>query len=192
MKLILKEDVRNLGFKNEIVDVKPGYGRNFLIPKGMAVLATPSALRVHEENLRQQADKLAAFKAEAEKHAAKLEGAKVEISAKTSSTGTLYGSITPTMVADNLEVQGFEINRKMIEVPGIKEIGQYVAKVRFHKEVAVEVPVIVTSENPEDLELPIKEEETPTDETVKEDQSEVEGEDEVAETNAPTEEKSAE
>ena len=75
MKLILKEDVRNLGFKNEIVDVKPGYGRNFLIPKGMAVLATESALRTHEENLRQQAGKLEAFKAEAQKHADKLSGA---------------------------------------------------------------------------------------------------------------------
>ena len=182
MKLILKEDVRNLGFKNEIVDVKPGYGRNFLIPKGMAVLATESALRSHEENLRQQAGKLEAFKAEAQKHADKLSGAKVELSAKTSSTGSLYGSITTTMVADELEAQGYEINRKMIEMPGIKEIGEYIAKIRFHKDIAVEVPVIVTSENPEDLELP-KEEEKPAEEPVAASEEEQEGEDAAAESN---------
>lgn len=187
MKLILKEDVRNLGFKNEIVDVKPGYGRNFLIPKGMGVLATPSALKMHEESLRQQAAKLEAFKAEAQKRADKLEGAKVELSAKTSSTGSLYGSITIAMVADELEAQGYEINRKMIEMPGIKEIGEYVAKIRLHKDVAVEVPVIVTSENPEDLELPREEEkpaeteeETPA---TPEEQDEQEGEEVAAEAN---------
>lgn len=188
MKLILKEDVRNLGFKNEIVDVKPGYGRNFLIPKGMGVLATPSALKMHEETLRQQAEKLEAFKAEAEKRAEKLSGAKVELSAKTSSTGSLYGSITTTMVADELEAQGYEINRKMIEMPGIKEIGHYVAKVRLHKDVAVEVPVIVTSENPEDLEIEQKEE-TPAEETpaTPEEQDEQEGEETAAEANSTDE-----
>lgn len=183
MKLILKEDVRNLGFKNEIVEVKPGYGRNFLIPKGMAILATKSALRIHEEKLRQQADKLEAFRAEAQKRADKMEGAKVELSAKTSSTGTLYGSITTTMVADELEAQGYEINRKMIEMPGIKEIGQYIAKVRLHKEVTVEVPVIVTSENPEDLEQP-KVEEAPAEETETSTPDEQEGEDVAADTNS--------
>lgn len=185
MKLILKEDVRNLGFKDEIVDVKPGYGRNFLIPKGMALLATPAALRVHEENLRQQADKLAAAKEEAQKRADKLTGAAVELSAKTSSTGSLYGSITTTMVADNLEAQGYEINRKMIEMPGIKEIGRYVAKVRLHKEITVEVPVIVSSENPEDLDLPREtpaEEEKPAEEVVATPE-EREGEEAAAEAN---------
>lgn len=187
MKLILKEDVRNLGFKNEIVDVKPGYGRNFLIPKGMGVLATPSALKIHEENLRQQADKLEAFKAEAEKRAEKLSGAKVELSAKTSSTGSLYGSITTTMVADELEAQGYEINRKMIEMTGIKEIGQYVAKVRLHKDVAVEVPVIVTSENPEDLEITKKEDEQEVTPATAEEIEEQEGEEAAAEANSTEE-----
>ena len=106
----------------------------------------------------------------------------MELSAKTSSTGSLYGSITTTMVADELEAQGYEINRKMIEMPGIKEIGQYVAKIRFHKDIAVDVPVIVTSENPEDLELP-KEEEKPAEEPVAASNEEQEGEEVAAESN---------
>ena len=148
MKLILKEDVANLGFKGEIVDVKPGYGRNFLIPQGMAVIASDSAIKILEENQRQQAKKLEAIKASAQKLADKLQDAKVELVVKTSATGSIYGSVTAAQVADELEKQGYEINRKMMKMSTIKNLGEYTATIRLHKEVSVEVPVIVKSETP--------------------------------------------
>lgn len=148
MKIILKEDISNLGFKNDIVEVKPGYGRNFLIPQGKAVIANETSLKVLAENMRQQERKLAKEKADAQALADKLEGAKANLLVKTSNTGTIYGSVTAAMVADNLEAQGFEVNRKMLQLQGgIKEIGEYVAKVRLHRDITVEVPVIVESEN---------------------------------------------
>lgn len=148
MKIILKEDISNLGFKNDIVEVRPGYGRNFLIPQGKAVIANETSLKVLAENMRQQERKLAKEKADAQALADKLEGAKANLLVKTSNTGTIYGSVTAAMVADNLEAQGFEVNRKMLQLQGgIKEIGEYVAKVRLHRDITVEVPVIVESEN---------------------------------------------
>lgn len=148
MEVILKEDVANLGFKGEIVEVKPGYGRNFLIPQGMAVIASESAKKQLAETQRQQAHKLAAIRAKAEEKAEKLKDAKVELLVKTSNTGRIYGSVSASMVADALEAQGHEINRKMLVVPGsIKEVGEYIARVRLHKDIMVEVPVIVESEN---------------------------------------------
>lgn len=147
MLVILKEDVANLGFKDEIVEVKPGYGRNFLIPRGMAVIASESAQKMHAETLRQRAHKLAQIKADAEALAAKMSGVTFTILAKTSSTGTIFGSVGNIQVADQLEALGFAINRKMISVANIKEIGSYVAKVRLHKDVTVEVPFVVESEN---------------------------------------------
>ncbi len=148
MKVILKEDMPNLGFKDEVVEVKAGYGRNFLIPQGKAVIASDSALRQLAEDQRQQAHKLAALLAKAQEQAAKLKDVKVELSVKTSNTGRIYGSVTPTMVADALEAQGHDVNRKMLLIAGgIKEVGEYVARVRFHKDVTVEIPLIVVSEN---------------------------------------------
>lgn len=148
MKVILKEDMPNLGFKDEVVEVKPGYGRNFLIPQGKAIIANESALKQLAEDQRQQAHKLAAILEKAEKQAEKLHDVKVELEVKTSNTGRIYGSVTPTMVADALEAQGHDINRKMLLIPGgIKETGEYVARVRFHKDVTVEIPLIVVSEN---------------------------------------------
>ncbi len=156
MLVILKEDIANLGFKDEIVEVKPGYGRNFLIPRGLAVIATESAQKVLAENLRQRAHKLAQIKADAEALAAKLGGVKLTISAKTSSTGTIFGSVSNIQVAEELEKLGFTLNRKMISVSGsVKEIGDYVAKIRLHKEVAVEVPFTVVSENMVVAEAPV-------------------------------------
>ena len=138
----------NLGFKDEVVEVKAGYGRNFLIPQGKAVIASDSALRQLAEDQRQQAHKLAALLAKAQEQAAKLKDVKVELSVKTSNTGRIYGSVTPTMVADALEAQGHDVNRKMLLIAGgIKEVGEYVARVRFHKDVTVEIPLIVVSEN---------------------------------------------
>lgn len=147
MLVILKEDIANLGFKDEIVEVKPGYGRNFLIPRGLAVIASESAQKVLAENQRQRAHKLAKIKADAEAVAAKMEGVKLTIVAKTSSTGTIFGSVTNIQIAEELEKLGFELNRKMIHVANIKEIGHYIAKVRLHKDVTVEVPFTVESES---------------------------------------------
>ena len=148
MKIILKEDISNLGFKNDVVEVKPGYGRNFLIPQGKAIIANETSLKILAENMRQQERKLAKEKEDAQKLADKLEGAKAHLLVKTSNTGTIYGSVTAAMVADILEAQGYEVNRKMLQIQGgIKEIGEYEAKVRLHRDITVEVPVIVESEN---------------------------------------------
>ena len=149
MELILKEDVIGLGFKNDIVNVKSGYGRNYLIPQGKAVIASPSAKKILAENLKQQAHKLAALKAAAEEKAAALNGVALTITAKVSATGQLYGSVTNLTVADELAKLGKEIDRKIIVLKDIKKVGDYVAVVRFHKEVSAEIPVKVVAEGAE-------------------------------------------
>ncbi|MDH6312978.1 large subunit ribosomal protein L9 [Parabacteroides sp. PFB2-10] len=147
MQVILKEDVANLGYKDDIVTVKSGYGRNFLIPQGKAVIASESAKKVLAENLRQRAHKLAKIKEDAEALAAKLEGVSLTIGTKTSSTGTIFGSVSNIQIAEALEKLGFEIDRKSISVKdAVKEVGSYSAKVKLHKEVAVEIPFEVVSE----------------------------------------------
>ena len=146
MELILKEDVIGLGFKNDIVNVKSGYGRNYLIPQGKGVIASPSAKKILAENLKQQAHKLAALKAAAEEKAAALEGVALTITAKVSATGQLYGSVTNMTVADELAKLGKEVDRKIIVLKDIKKVGEYVAVVRFHKEVSAEIPVTVVAE----------------------------------------------
>ena len=149
MELILKEDVIGLGFKNDIVNVKSGYGRNYLIPQGKAVIASPSAKKILAENLKQQAHKLAALKAAAEEKAAALNGVALTIAAKVSATGQLYGSVTNMTVADELAKLGKEVDRKIIVMKDIKKVGDYVAVVRFHKEVSAEIPVKVVAEGAE-------------------------------------------
>ena len=147
MKIILKEDVRGLGYKDDVVEVKDGYGRNYLIPQGKAVVATSSALKVLAENQRQRAHKLAKIKADAEAAAAALEGVKLSIGAKTSSTGTIFGSVNALQIAEALEKLGHNVDRKIIEVKEtIKEVGEYTATIKFHKEVAVEIPFEVVAE----------------------------------------------
>ena len=146
MELILKEDVIGLGFKNDIVNVKSGYGRNYLIPQGKAVIASPSAKKILAENLKQQAHKLAALKAAAEEKAAALNGVALTIAAKVSATGQLYGSVTIMTVAEELVKLGKEVDRKIIVLKDIKKVGDYVAVVRFHKEVSAEIPVKVVAE----------------------------------------------
>ncbi len=147
MKIILKQDVANLGYKDDVVEVKNGYARNYLIPQGMAVMATESALKVHAENLRQRAHKIAKIKADAEAAAATLEGVALTIGAKVSPTGTIYGSVTPIQIAQALAEAGHEVDRKLITVNGdVKQVGKYTATVRFHKEVAVEIPFEVVAE----------------------------------------------
>ena len=146
MELILKEDVINLGYKDDVVKVKDGYGRNYLIPTGKAIVATESAKKVLAENLRQRAHKLAHIKAAAEELAKKLEGVSLTIAAKVSETGTIFGSVGAMQVAEELAKLGYEIDRKIIATDAVKEVGEYTATVRLHKEVAVKVPFTVVAE----------------------------------------------
>ncbi|MDE5649923.1 MAG: 50S ribosomal protein L9 [Duncaniella sp.] len=146
MKLILKEDIANLGYKDDVVEVKSGYGRNYLIPTGKAVIATESALKVLAENQRQRAHKLARIKAEAEAAAAALADVKLTIGAKTSSTGTIFGSVNSIQIAEALEKLGHNIDRKLIVIEPVKEVGNYVATIRLHRDVTVEIPFEVVSE----------------------------------------------
>lgn len=146
MKLILKEDVARLGYKDDVVEVRDGYGRNFLIPTGKAVVATPSALKVLAENLRQRAHKLEKIKADAQALAASLEGVALTIGAKTSATGTIFGSVNAIQIAEALEKLGHNIDRKVIDVEPVKEVGDYKAKLNLHKEVVVEIPFTVVAE----------------------------------------------
>ena len=158
MEIILKEDIIGLGYKNDIVNVKSGYGRNYLIPQGKGVIASPMAKKILAENLKQQAHKLAAIKAEAEKKAEALNGVALEIAAKVSVTGQLYGSVGANQVAEALEQLGKEVDRKLITMKDAKMIGDYVALVHFHKEVTVEIPVKVVAENAAELKAAAEEE----------------------------------
>jgi large subunit ribosomal protein L9 len=147
MKVILKEDVINLGYKDDIVAVKDGYGRNFLIPQGKAVIASVSAVKVLEENLRQRAHKLAKIKADVQELAAKLEGVSLTIGTKASSTGKVFGSVSNIQVAEALAKLGFEIDRKTIVIKdAAKELGSFKAILKLHKEVFVEIPFEVVAE----------------------------------------------
>ncbi|MBO7110996.1 MAG: 50S ribosomal protein L9 [Bacteroidaceae bacterium] len=146
MEIILKEDIVNLGYKNDIVKVKDGYGRNYLIPQGKAVIATESAKKVLAENERQRAHKLAKIKADAEALAAKLNGVKVSISAKVNEDGTIFGGVGAAQVAEALAAKGFEIDRKAIVAETVKAIGEYTATVNLHKEVKAEVAFEVVAE----------------------------------------------
>lgn len=147
MEIILKEDIVNLGYKNDIVTVKSGYGRNYLIPTGKAVIATESALKVLAENAKQRAHKLAKIKADAEALAAQLAEVKLTIGAKTSATGTIFGSVNAIQISEALEKLGLAVDRKLIEIKdSVKEVGNYTATVKLHKEVVVEVPFEVVAE----------------------------------------------
>ena len=141
MEIILKEDIVNLGYKNDIVTVKSGYGRNYLIPTGKAVIASPSAKKMLAEELKQRAHKLEKIKKDAEELAAKLEGVSLKIATKVSATGTIFGSVGNIQIADELAKLGHNIDRKIIVVKdAVKEVGNYKAIVKLHKEVSVEIP----------------------------------------------------
>ncbi|MBO7428436.1 MAG: 50S ribosomal protein L9 [Paludibacteraceae bacterium] len=147
MEIILLQDVQNLGYKDDVVKVKNGYGRNYLIPQGKAILATPSAKKQLEENLKQRAHKLAKIKADAEELAAKLNGVSLQIGAKTSATGTIFGSVNNIQIAEALAKQGFDIDRKIIFInDNVKELGSYKATVKLHKEVSAEINFEVVAE----------------------------------------------
>lgn len=146
MEIILLTDIANLGHKDDIIEVKPGYGRNYLIAQGYAILATPSAKKVVAENLKQRAHKEAKLKAEAEALAAQLADVKLTIGAKTSSTGKIFGSVNSIMIAESLKEKGFDIDRKKIMLKDIKEVGTYSATIKLHREVKVDVAFDVVSE----------------------------------------------
>ncbi len=145
MELILKQDVQNLGFKDDIVSVKPGYGRNFLIPQGLASLATPSARKVLAENLKQKAHKEQKVIDDATKLADALKALDIKITAKAGGE-KLFGSITNIDIADALEKAGQPIDRKFITSGTVKRTGKYAASVRLHRSVVVELPYEIIAE----------------------------------------------
>ena len=149
MKIILKEDIANLGYKDDVVEVKNGYGRNYLIPQGKAVIATESALKVLAENQRQRAHKIAQIKADAEAAAAALQGVELlTIAAKTGAT--IYGSVGALQIAEALAKLGHNVDRKIIVVKdAVKTLGKYTCTVKLHKEVSVEIPFEVVAETAE-------------------------------------------
>ncbi len=163
MEIILKEDIIGLGFKNDIVNVKSGYGRNYLIPTGKGVIASVSAKKVLAENLRQQARKLEAIKAEAVKKSEALKDVAIVVEMKVSANGVTYGSVNAATVAEELKKKGFDVDRKIITMRDTKKLGDYSATIHFHKEVIVEIPVKVIAEN-EVVEAPKAEEAPATEE----------------------------
>ena len=147
MEIILKEDVINLGYKGDIVKVKDGYGRNFLIPTKKAVLATESAKKMLAEDLKQRAHKLERLKNEAAELAEKVKDITLSVGAKTSTTGKIFGAVGPIQIADAFEKAGFAVDRKVIVLKEpVKEIGSYKATLKLHKEVTVEVAFEVVAE----------------------------------------------
>lgn len=169
MEIILKEDIIGLGYKNDIVNVKNGYGRNYLIPQNKGVIASVVAKKQLAENLKQQAAKLAALKAEAQKKADALNGVALVIEAKVSATGVTYGSVNTATVADELKKKGFDIDRKIITMHDIKKVGNFEATIHFFKGVEVKLPVEVVSENQPAPAAPA--EEAPKAETAKEEEA---------------------
>ncbi|MBL4708533.1 MAG: 50S ribosomal protein L9 [Flavobacteriales bacterium] len=149
MDIILKEDIENLGFKDELVSVKPGYARNFLIPQGKAMAATSSNKKVWEENLRQRSHKETKVKEEATKTATALETAKIKVGAKVGEAGTrIFGSVNNIQIADSINALGHNVDKKNIKILGsqIKEIGTYQAEVRLHKDVSITISFEVVAE----------------------------------------------
>ncbi len=148
MEIILKQDVEKLGHKDDLIDVKPGYARNCLIPRGLAMLATKSAKKMHEENLKQKAHKEEKLIKEAEEIKEKMDGLTLKIGAKTSSTGKIFGSVNNIMISEALSKEGFDINKKDITVkePAIKEIGTYNANVKIYKKIEANIIFEVISE----------------------------------------------
>lgn len=152
MEIILKEDIIGLGYKNDIVNVKSGYGRNYLIPYGKAVIASESAKKELAEILKQKAVKLAKIKADAEALAEKLNAVSLTIATKVSTSGNIYGSVNSLQIADELQKLGFDIDRKLIQVKDVKTVGEYVATVKVHKEVSAQIAFTVIEEGAPEVE----------------------------------------
>lgn len=148
MEVLLKNNVDNLGDKDEIVTVKNGYGRNFLIPQKMAVIVTDSVRKMHEETMRQRSHKLAKLKEEAQVVATKLAETTIKVGAKVGENGKIFGSVTNVQIADAITKAGFEVERRKIKLLGtaIKSAGTYEAEVKLHKEITVSVSFEVVGE----------------------------------------------
>jgi large subunit ribosomal protein L9 len=148
MEIILLQDVPKLGQKDDLVKVKNGFGRNYLIPQGLAIAASSSAKKIHSENLRQRAHKEEKIKIEAQAIAAKLADVKIVVGAKTSTLGKIFGSVNTIQISEALKEKGFDIDRRNITLPEdqIKEIGSYNAIVKLHREVKVEVAFEIVAE----------------------------------------------
>jgi len=148
MEIILLQDVNKLGQKDDLIHVKDGYGRNFLIPRGYAVAASPSAKKMHSENLRQRAHKEEKIRAEAQEIAGKMAGLQIVVGAKTSTSGKIFGSVNTIQIAEALKDKGFDIDRKNISLPEdqIKEVGKYKAVIKLHREVKIEVDFEIVAE----------------------------------------------
>jgi large subunit ribosomal protein L9 len=148
MDIILKQDIPSLGHKDDIITVKNGYARNYLIPKGLAINATASVKKMHQEILNQRAHKEAQIKKEAEAIADKMKDLKLSIGAKTSTKGKIFGSVNTIQLAESLKAEGFEIDRKDITIKEdlIKEVGSYTASVKLHREVVIEIPFDIIAE----------------------------------------------
>jgi len=147
MEIILKTDIKGLGYKNDLVDVKPGYGRNYLIPQGFAVLATGSNKKILAENIKQAAHKAEKIKTEAENLAAKLEGITLEIKAKIGDSGKIFGKVTTLQISDALAAQGIDIDRKKIAITvPVDGAGEFTADVDLHREVKTKVKFVVVGE----------------------------------------------
>ncbi len=148
MEIILKQDMPNLGHKDDLLTVKNGYARNYLIPRGYALTATPSAKKVLAENKKQRAHKEEKLLKDAQEIARKMEGIKLTLGAKTSSTGKIFGSVNTIQIAEMLAAKGFEIERKNITIKedAIKEVGNYAAEVKLHREVKVTIDFEVVAE----------------------------------------------
>ena len=149
MEIILKQDVPHLGHKDDVVVVKNGYATNYLIPQGFAIMATPSAKKVHAENLRQRAHKEAKLRSDAEALAAKLEGVQVTVATKVSASGKIFGSVNNIQVAEALAAAGFEMDRRNITIVGedkLQEVGLYDAVVKCYKDIKATIKVEVVAE----------------------------------------------
>ena len=144
MEIILKTDIKGLGYKNDLVSVKPGYGRNYLIPQGFAVLATGSNKKILAENIKQAAHKAEKIKTEAENIAARIAETTLEIKAKIGDTGKIFGKVTTLQISDALATKGFEIDRKKIAITvPVEGAGEFTADIDLHREVKTQVKFVV-------------------------------------------------
>lgn len=147
MEIILKTDIKGLGYKNDLVSVKPGYGRNYLIPQGFAVLATGSNKKILAENIKQAAHKAEKIKTEAENIAARIAETTLEIKAKIGDTGKIFGKVTTLQISDALATKGFEIDRKKIAISvPVEGAGEFTADIDLHREVKTQVKFVVVGE----------------------------------------------
>ena len=146
MKIILTQDVKNLGHKDDVVVVKDGYGRNYLIPKGMAKLATDGAMKMLAEDIRQRAFKVEKLRKDAEQISAKLNGASVTVKTKAGASGKIFGSVTGLQIANALKERGYDVDRRKIAVDDIKNLGTYTADINLFKDITASITVEVVAE----------------------------------------------